>query len=395
MPITDLQIKNSKPKEKAYFLYDAEKIYIEIAPSGSKLWRIKYRFNGKERRTALFRKPEPNTYPEKSIKDARRRRDEIEDMLARGIDPSSGFGVGGGILFESVANEWWEFKKVHWREGYQRTQRMRLENYVLPHFKDRDINLIKRVDILNLLKGIERLKHYETTHKVLGILSGIFNYAAKTEIIELSPCTGLEEVLIPAKSKPLAAIVEPKKVGELLRAIDGYGGTFVVRAALLFSALTFCRPGEIAQAKWSEIDLPKALWTIPPEKAKMNKEHLVPLSRQSVALLEEVKALTGVYEYVFPNMRSPSRPMSNMTVLSALRQMGYTGQEMTAHGFRSMASTLLNEMGYNFDVVEAQLAHEGYDKIRAIYNRAEYMEERQKLMQGWADYLDTLQKTKE
>ena len=386
MRLSDLKIKSAKAIDKPYKLFDEDGLFLLVTKTGSKLWRWKYRFEKKEKLFSI------GSYPSISLGEARDKAAKLKKLLSSGVDPMQQKKQDEfeGILFEDIVKEWIKTRGAAWRPSYRRTQEVRINRYILPKFKDKTVRGITRREILDLIKAIEKTGAHETTHRVTGILTDIFNYAAKLEAIELSPCFGLADLLIPVRSKSLAAITDLKEVGGLMRSIDGYTGSFIVRSALLFSALTFCRPGEIRSAEWEEVDFKKALWTIPANKAKMNKPHLVPLSTQALKVLEELQPLTGHCRFIFPSARSYERPMSEVTVLAALRRMGYGREEMTAHGFRSMASTLLNEQGCKHDVIEAQLAHEGYDKIRAIYNRAEYMDERTQLMQDWANYLDEL-----
>lgn len=241
-----------------------------------------------------------------------------------------------------------------------------------------------------MLRKIEERRAFETASRVIGFCSLIFKYAVTLGLVDADPCRDLRPALKPYAKGQLAAITKPKEVGALMLSIDDYKGSLVVRSALLYSALTFCRPGEIRHAEWTEIDFDENMWTVPAEKMKGRVEHKVPLSRQALEVLEGIRPYTGSGKYVFPTPRSANRPLSENGVLTALRNMGYTKEQMTAHGFRSMASTLLNELGHRPDVIEAQLAHKGADKIRATYNRAEYMLERRNLMQSWADYLDEL-----
>lgn len=382
MPLTEVKIKSAKSKDKSYRLYDEKGLYLEVFPNGSKLWRWKYRFDGKEKRAAL------GPYPEVSLKQARDLVLEKRAILRGGDDPQSRNREQAN--FNSLADEWIKIKGAGWTDGHRRTVELRVEKYLRPALGGRDATLITAQDILKILRAIEDNGAVETAHRVLSYCSMIYRYGVATQRVASDPCRDLQGALTPYKSVPFPAITTPREAGALLRAIDDFGGTIIVKCALLFSALTFCRPIEIRQAEWIEIDFDGKVWVIPAEKTKMRKIHHVPLAVQALAVLEKIKLFTGHGKYVFPSARTLGRCMSEAAVLAALRRMGYAKEEMTAHGFRAMASTLLNELGYNFDVIEAQLAHEGYDKIRAIYNRAQYMDERRKLMQDWADYLDKL-----
>lgn len=384
MALTDTKIKNAKPQEKSYRLYDEKGLYLEVFPNGSKLWRWKYRVGGREKRAAL------GPYSEVSLSQAREEVLKKRDILRQGEDPAVKSAAETVFYFGQVADDWLKVKGVAWVEAHQKRVAQRIKKYLRPALETRPISGLSPKDVLPILRAIEAQGTIETAYRVLETCSAVFRYAVACGYIDSDPCRDLKGALTPAKSTPFAAITTATEAGALLCAIDGYTGDFTTKSALLLSALTFCRPGEIRTAEWKEIDLKEKMWTIPAEKTKMRKTHFVPLARQTVELLQNLQLLTGNGRYLFPSPRSTERPISDMTVLAALRRIGYTKGEMTAHGFRSMASTLLNEKGYNFDVIEAQLAHEGYDKVRAVYNRAQYMDERRQLMQGWADYLDQL-----
>ena len=380
--LNDLKIKALKPQDKLYRAADGNGLYLEVKPSGVKCWRLRYRRHGKNTMLAL------GEYPQVGLREARLK----AQALAAEMDTAGGDipKPVGALLFSEIARQAMNEAAVNWRESYARTQGIRFERYIAPLFTHKNIGEIGRRDILEVVQSFAALGKNETAHRVLGLLELVFNYALLREYIESSPAAGLSKALPPVRSRPHAALTRPEQVGELMRAIADYSGSAIVRCALLISAYTFCRPGEIRRAEWAEIDLAAGIWVIPADKAKMNRPHTVPLSRQVRELLDTIKNITGHGRYVFPSARSFDRPMSEAAVTAALRRMGYGRDEMTAHGFRAMASTLLNEKGFRHDVIEAQLAHAGYDKIRAIYNRAEYMAERCQLMQAWADYLDAL-----
>lgn len=383
MTLTDTKIKNAKPQEKSYRLYDEKGLYLEVFPNGSKLWRWKYRVDGREKRAAL------GPYSEVSLSEARDEVAKKRAILRQGNDPA--IKTRHEIFsFGQIADDWLRVKGAVWVPGHQKRVAQRIKKYLRPALEDRPITDISPKDILPILRAIEAQGTIETAYRVLETCSTVFRYAVACGYIDSDPCRDLNGALTPAKSTPFAAITTAKEAGALMCAIDGYVGDFTTKSAMLFSALTFCRPGEIRTAEWKEIDFEEKIWTLPAEKTKMRKIHLVPLAKQTIELLQNLQLLTGNGRYLFPSPRSAERPISEVTVLAALRRMGYAKGEMTAHGFRSMASTLLNEKGCNFDVIEAQLAHEGYDKVRAVYNRAQYMAERRQLMQDWADYLDQL-----
>lgn len=384
MKLTDLKIKAAKPADKSYRLFDGGGLYLEIYPNGSKLWRLKYRIDGKEKRVSLGR------YPEVSLVKAREKASAIRNLLAEGADPVKKAAAERVVLFSAVAAEWLQVKGKTWVPAHHRRIEQRISNYLLPSLGQMNIKDIAAGNVLPVLRALEAKNNAETAHRVLGTCSLILRYGVACGYLASDPCRDLKGALAATKSTPFAALTSPADVGGLMRAIDNYSGGLVVRYAMLLSALTFCRPGEIRHAEWTEFDFEKKLWTLPPEKMKMRKVHIVPLALQTLKLLAELKLFTGNGKYLFPNARHADRPISDAGILAALRAMGYSKEQMTAHGFRSMASTLLNELGYKHDVIEAQLAHAGYDQIRAIYNRAEYLEERRALMQAWADYLDSL-----
>lgn len=388
--LTEVKIKNIKPNGKIERFADGEGLYLETSVAGGKFWRMKYRVDGKEKRLSF------GEWPAVSLKEARDKRDEAKKQLRGSLDPSAEKKKAkieqAAPTFRDIALEYVEKQRGVWAESHTRTVEGRLKLDVYPAFGNRFIVEVTPQDVLAMLRKIEERRAFETASRVLGFCSLIFKYAVTLGLLVNDPCRDLRPALKPYAKGQLAAITKPKEVGALMLAVDDYKGSVVVRAALLFSALTFCRPGEIRHAEWSEIDFDRSEWTIPAEKMKGRIEHRVPLSRQALEVLHGISPYTRNGKYVFPTPRSNNRPLSENGVLSALRNMGYTKEQMTAHGFRSMASTLLNELGHRADVIEAQLAHKGADRIRAVYNRAEYMNERRNLMQSWADYLDELKR---
>uniref|UniRef100_B8J055 Integrase family protein n=1 Tax=Desulfovibrio desulfuricans (strain ATCC 27774 / DSM 6949 / MB) TaxID=525146 RepID=B8J055_DESDA len=386
--LTEIKIRNIKPNGKIERFVDGEGLYLETSVAGGKHWRMKYRVNGKEKRLSF------GPWPDISLKEAREMRDEAKRQLRESLDPSAEKKKAkqeqAAPTFRDIALEYVEHQRSVWAASHTRTVEGRLALDVYPAFGAKPIAAVTPQDILAMLRKIEERRAFETASRVLGFCSLIFKYAVTLGLVEADPCRDLRPALKPYAKGQLAAITKPKEVGALMRAIDDYKGSVVVRAALLFSALTFCRPGEIRHVEWAEINFEREEWTIPAEKMKGRTEHRVPLSRQALEVLHGIMPYTGSAKYVFPTPRSNNRPLSENGVLSALRNMGYTKEQMTAHGFRSMASTLLNELGHRPDAIEAQLAHKGADKIRATYNRAEYMKERRNLMQAWADYLEDL-----
>ena len=390
MPLTDLAVRNTKPSAKTVRLRDDRGLYLEISPKGGKWWRLRYTFQGKENMLSL------GVYPDVSLKDARERRDEARKLLANGIDPSKARqeekaeAAAEALTFEHVAREWYERFKPKWSPSHSLDVIQRLEKNVFSSLGPKPIRDITAPELLAAIRLIEGRGAVESARRILQMCGQIFRYAIATGQADRDIAADLRGSLPPAREKHHASITDPKAVAQLLRAIDGYQGAFMVLCALRVSPLVFVRPGELRHAEWSEIDLDKAEWRIPAERMKMKEQHLVPLSTQSLAILRELHPLTGAGHYVFPSVRTSARPMSENTVLAALRRMGYTKDEMTGHGFRSMASTLLNEMGWNRDAIERQLAHAERNSIRAAYNFAEFLPERRRMMQAWADHLDAL-----
>ena len=400
MPLSDTAIRKAKPgvhperghTGKAYKLADGFGLYLEVSPAGGKWWRWKYRrpVTGKENRLSF------GTYPEVSLADARARRDEARKLLAAGVDPgehrkaeNAAGAERAANSFEVVAREW--LAKQTWVPDYRSKVEAWLANDVFPYIGGRPVAEVTAPDFLRVARRIEERGAIESAHRIMQNCGQVVRYAIATGRAERNPVADLRGALSPAPEKHHAAITDPVAFGGLLRAIDGYAGDPVTRAALKLSALLFVRPGELRHAEWAEIDLDAAEWNIPAGKMKMRQPHLVPLSEQAVAILRELHPLTGRGEYVFPGGRSPRRPMSNNAINGALRRMGYRSEDMTAHGFRASARTMLDEvLGYRADYIEHQLAHAVRDPNGRAYNRTSHLAERKKMMQGWADYLDAL-----
>jgi integrase len=387
--LTDIKLKSLKPKDKLYAVTDEKGLSIEVPPKGSKRWRFKYRFGGKQKRLSL------GIYPEVSLSEAREKRDACRKQVAGGIDPSDlrkaeKLELAGHDSFEFVTREWHSKFKHNWSYDHAKRTIERFEKNVFPWLGRLNINDIKPPELLAVLRRIEDRGALDTAHRVHQQCGQVFRYGIATGKAERDTAADLKGALPPAKVKHHASITEPVKIGELMRAINGYSGSFVTACALKLAPLVFVRPGELRNAEWSEFDLDAAEWRIPAEKMKMRTLHIVPLSKQAIAILNDLNALTGRDKYLFPSTRTKERPMSDNTINGALRRLGYTKDEMTGHGFRSMASTLLNEQGWNRDAIERQLAHSERDGVRAAYNYAEYLPERKKMMQAWADYLDGL-----
>jgi integrase len=391
MALTEMAVRNAKPREKAYKLADEKGLYLFIKPNGSKAWRLKYRFLGKEKTLSI------GLYPDVSLSDARNARDNARKQLADKIDPGLAKQVSKRSAkeaaensFEAIAQEWYAKYSSKWSPSHGERILRRLERDIFPGIGRRPISEITALELLTTLRRMENRGAIETAHRAHQNCGQVFRYAIATGRAERDPSSDLKGAIPPAKKKHHASITNTRAIGELLRAINGYQGHFVTQCALRLAPLVFVRPGELRHAEWSEFNLATAEWRIPAEKMKMRVPHIVPLSTQAITILRELRALTGNGKYLFPSVRSAKRPMSENTVLGALRRLGYTGDEMTGHGFRSMASTLLNEQGWNPDAIERQLAHGERNTVRAAYNYAEYLPERKKMMQHWADYLDGL-----
>ena len=386
--LTDQKIKNLKEKDKQYKVTDEKGMFLLIKTNGGKYWRFKYRFAGKEKSLSI------GVYPEISLKQARLKRDEAKKLLSNNIDPSeikqSAKLSESEDSFEYVAREWHIKHKTHWTISYAERVLTRLEKDVFPWIGKNPINEINAPELLTVFRRVENRGALDTSHRVMQNCGQVFRYAVATGRADRDPTNDLKGALPPVRKKHLASITEPKKIGGLLRALDGYDGTFVVKCALKVAPLVFVRPVELRTAEWEHIDFDTKEWRIPPEKMKMRVLHIVPLSKQALDILNEIKPLTGSGRYVFPSIRTDTRPMSENTVLGAIRRLGYEKGEMTGHGFRSMASTILNEQGWNRDAIERQLAHAERDSVRASYNYAEFLPERREMMQKWADYLDAL-----
>ena len=396
MPLTDTAARTAKPSAKPYKLADEKAMYLLVNPNGSRWWRFKYRFLGKEKLLAL------GVYPDVSLKDARLKRDAARALLANGVDPSLNRQVQRAATversensFEVVAREWFAKMLPEWKESHSSKIMARLEQDVFPWLGSRPIAELTAPELLTILRRVESRGTIETAHRILQTCGQIFRFGIVTNNRgsrnDRDIAADLRGALTSVKASHHASITEPKAIGELLRAIDGFSGSPVTKCALLLAPLVFVRPGELRHAEWAEINFNTNEWRIPAGKMKMNVMHIVPLCAQAVTILKEIQPLTGHVRYVFPGVRTSDRPMSENTVNAALRRLGYTKDEMTGHGFRSMASTLLNEHGWNRDAIERQLAHGERNSVRAAYNYAEFLPERRKMMQWWADYLEGLE----
>jgi integrase len=392
MSLSALDVRNAKPKDKPYKLSDEKGMHLEVRPNGSRYWRLQYRHLGKQKVLAL------GVYPEVSLAQARASRDEARKLIAQGIDPSEARQeakaaklIASASSFEAVAREWHQNCAASWAPLTGKRILERLAADVFPAIGKKPIAEITAPMILACLRKIEARGVNYTAHKARQYIGQVFRYAIATgSRAERDPAADLRGALAPVQEVHRASITEPKKVAELLRALDGYTGNFPTKCALKLAPLIFVRPGELRHAEWAEFDIDAQEWRIPGEKMKMGALHVVPLSAQALAIVAELRPLTGSGKYLFPSLRAGSRPMSENTVNAALRRLGYGSDDMTGHGFRSMASTLLNEQGWHRDAIERQLAHAERDPIRGAYNYAEHLPERRRMMQAWADYLDAL-----
>lgn len=390
MALTDLAVRNAKPTGKLYRLFDERGMYLEISAAGGKWWRFKYRFGGKEKRLSL------GVYPDVGLKDARERRDAARKLVANGIDPGEHKRAmkaatleRGTNSFEVVAREWFVRQKPGWAESHAEKVLQRLEKDVFPWLGKRPIAEITAPELLAVIRRIEDRGARDTAHRAMQNCGQVFRYGVATGRALRDPTADLRGVLPPVRHENFASITDPAKVAELLRAIDAFRGTFVVKCALQLAPLLFVRPGELRKAEWSGFDLDKAEWRYFVTKTKT--EHLVPLSTQAVTILLELHALTGHRPHVFPG-RDPKKPMSEAAINAALRRMGYdTKTEITGHGFRAMARTILHEeLRFKPEVIEHQLAHKVPDALGTAYNRTKFIADRISMMQAWADYLDSL-----
>ena len=389
--LTDTAAKQAKPSEKPYRLSDEKSLYLEVHPNGSKYWRLKYRYAGKEKRLAL------GVYPEVSLKRAREKRSEARELLADGLDPGEAKRAErlrrkalASDSFGAIAKEWFEKQRIHWSESHiERVQRAIEKD--LAQLSTRPVHDISPPELLSVLRRIEARGAIETAHRVKQISGQVFRYAVATGRAEGDPSRDLQGALAKPKKKHLAAVTDPKLVATLLIAMESYEGTPVVRAALGLAPLLFVRPGELRHMEWAEVDLEDKTWLIPGEKMKIGLDHIVPLANQTVEILKEISPLTNSSRYVLPSARSQRRPMSNNAILAAFRRMGIPKDEMSGHGFRAMARTILAEkLGYEPHLIEHQLAHAVRDANGRAYNRTTYLDDRREMMQRWADYLDDL-----
>ena len=390
MTLTDTAIRNSKPADKPLKLTDERGLYLLLKPNGSRWWRFDYRYGGKRKTLSM------GVYPDVSLKEARNRRDEARKLLASDVDPGENRKAVKAAKLEKAANsfevvvrEWYAKYSPTWNESHAARIIRRFERDIFPWIGSKPIAQIAAPELLTTVRRIEDRGAVETAHRALGNCGQVFRYAIATGRATRDISADLRGALPPVKGEHFAAITEPKEVGALLRAIDGYTGSHVVRCALRLAPLVFVRPGELRKAEWKDIDLDRAEWRY--IVTKTNTPHIVPLSIQAVEIFKELQALTGRSRFVFPGARTNGRPMSDNAILAALRRMGIDKEEMSGHGFRAMARTILDEvLGVRPDFIEHQLAHSVRDPNGRAYNRTAHLPERRKMMQQWADYLDKL-----
>jgi integrase len=392
--LNDKTISAARAQDKDYKLSDGDGLFLLVKANGSKLWRMKYRVGSKEKLLSF------GQYPLVTLKEARDRTFEARKLLAGGIDPSDAKKAAKTVresevteTVEQIAREWFDKFSTQWAPGHASKIIRRLERDLFPHLGKNEIKGVMPVGLLAVLRRVEARGAVETAHRLMNNCGQVWRYAVATGRAERDITGDLKGALAPVKGVHLGAITDPCEIGALLRNIEEYKGSDVVRLALQIAPLVFVRPGELRQAKWCEIDIDKREWTIPAEKMKGRRPHVVPLSTHAMTIIEDLKKISGDSEYLFPTPQSKTRCLSDAALLSALRRMGYSKEEMTAHGFRAMASTNLEQLGYDVRIIELQLAHADGNEVRAAYKRDTsrlQIEQRAKMMQGWANYLDGL-----
>jgi len=393
-PLSDLQVSKAKPKENDYKLSDGSGLYLLVTTSGGKLWRLQYRFDGKQKLLAL------GQYPAVSLAEARQRREDARKLLANGQDPSAvkkavqqAAAVFAESTFKKVADQWFEKRKPEWVESHVVSIKGRLDNYILPAFGSKPIADVTAADVRAMLLKIEARGTVEAAKRVKVICGQVFRYAVAHDLIAHDPSAALKpsELFRKVEKRHFAAVTDPKELAPLLRSIEGYTGSIETRCALRLLPMLLMRPGELRHLEWSEIDVDATQINIPAEKMKMRSAHAVPLSKQALAILDEIRPLTGTGKYVFPSTRSAERPISDNTLNACFRRMGYDNNTVTAHGFRATARTILDEvLEFRPDLIEHQLAHAVKDPNGRAYNRTAFIKDRRLMMQAWADYLDEL-----
>lgn len=389
--LTDRAVRSARAESSPRKVFDGGGLYLLVNPDGAKYWRFKYRIDGKERLISF------GSYPECTLAEARELRDQARKQVKAGVDPSAhrkqekiARRIAANNTFEAVAREWIANRSKKWTPLNSKIVTRRLEKDVFPRIGHEPIAKLTGPALLDVLKKIEARGFNETAHRIRQYIEAVFRYAMQTHRVASNP-TPHPETLVPVKHERFGHLTDPAEIGALIRAIRGYSGSEITRAALQFAPLVFVRPGELQKAEWKEFDLAKAEWVIPAPRMKMKRPHIVPLSTQAVAILKDLEKITGGRQFVFPGERTWRRPMSNNTLRAALRGMGYSNEQMTPHGFRHVASTMLHESrSWRSEVIERQLAHADRNAIRAVYNAAEYLDERTRMMQWWANHLDEL-----
>lgn len=390
MPLTDLEIRRSKPREKPYTLNDGSGLSLLIEPNGSKGWRFRYRFDGKPKMLSL------GTYPLVSLTDARQKRDEAKKLVASGINPSDVRKRDKqerqneiGNTFEAIAREWYEKRTERWSAGYAEEMMKTFETDVFPFIGGRPIAEIKPMELMGVLSRLDERGATEKLRKVRQRCGEVWRYAIVTGRAEYNPAPDLVSAFVPHK-KEHYAFLKHEELPEFFRTLNTYSGSIVVKLAMRLQVLTGLRPGELRQGEWAEIDFEKRLWEVPPSRMKKRRPHCVPLSAQAIAILEQLKPITGHYQFIFPGRIHHSKPMSEMAMNVLIRRIGYAGR-VTGHGFRHTMSTILHEQGYNTAWIETQLAHVDKNSIRGTYNHAQYLDGRREMLQWYADYMDALE----
>jgi len=388
--LTDTALRQAKRGPKPQYLFDGGGLYLQVMPAGGKWWRLKYRFDGKSKLLSL------GVYPDIGIRQARERRDAARKLLAQGLDPSEQRKTDKreskarrDNSFAAMAEAWYSKKSGTWAPATAAKARFYLDRDLLPALGERPIAEIRRTDLVDVLARIESRDALDVAKKCRGWLSGVFRYALAAGVLEANPATDLDVVAAPMPRRRQLPHLPIAELPGFLRAVDDYRGDPATVQAIRLLLLTAVRPGELRAARWKEFDLDNALWNIPAERMKMRRPHVVPLPAQAVTILRDLQAAAGRRELVFPSRDDPRQSMSENTVNAAIARMGYKGRQ-TGHGFRHLVSTALNERGYNRDWIERQLAHGDENEIRAVYNKAEYLDQRRGMMQAWADYVDAL-----
>lgn len=398
MALTDIKVRSAKGHEKPYKLSDEKGLHLLVNPSGTKLWRLSYRFLGKQKTLAI------GVYPDVSLANAREKRDEARKLLANDVDPGEVKKAQkasrldrAANSFEIVSRRWHQKGEAEWSPSYSKKVIQLLERDLFPWLGNKPVADLEAPDFLAVARRLEARGIVDTAHRAMQICGQVMRFAVAEGLVSRDPVGDLRGALQTAKTEHMASTTDPVRVGEILRMFDAFKGSYQVMQALKLAPLVFVRPGELRQAKWKDIDLDAGLWSLPAEVMKMREPHLVPLSTQAVAILRDMEPFSGHLEYVFPGGRDPKRPMSDAAINAAMRRLGIDTQtELTGHGFRAMARTILHErLNYPPEVIEVQLAHKAPGPLGAAYARAKFIDQRKKMMQAWADYLEKLQTSAE